>query len=113
MLVLLIPSPRKKSRVKNPESPLFKNYSYEDGFLGISCSRNAIFEDNNGTIWVGTTDRLTAYHPEGDEPDTIPPNIQLKGISLFNENIAWADLTCHQPLSEKKKKQNNMLNCMN
>ena len=68
---------------------LFKNYSYEDGFLGIGCT--SLCEDNNGTIWMGSNDRLTAYHPpvEGEMEDTLVPNIQLTGIALFNENISW------------------------
>ncbi len=71
---------------------LFKNYSYEDGFLGIGCFANSICEDKNGTIWIGANDRLTAYHPEGDGTDTIAPNIQLTGLALFNENLNWLDL---------------------
>ncbi len=71
---------------------LFKNISYEDGFLGIGCTHNSIYEDNEGIIWIGTNDRLTAYHPEGEIPDTIPPTIQLTGLSLFNEHIGWANL---------------------
>jgi ligand-binding sensor domain-containing protein/signal transduction histidine kinase len=71
------------------EKVLFKTYSYEDGFLGIGCNMHAIFEDKNGTIWIGTNDRLTAYNPEGDKRDTIAPNIQLTNIALFNENITW------------------------
>ena len=74
------------------EDVFFKSFTYEDGFLGIGCIRNSICEDKNGTIWVGCTDRLTAYHPEGDERDTIAPNIQLTNIELFNENIDWAAL---------------------
>ena len=69
----------------------FKNYAYEDGFLGIGCNGKAICQGNDGTIWIGTNDRLTAYHPAvgAEDKDTIPPNIQLTGISLFNEPIAW------------------------
>jgi ligand-binding sensor domain-containing protein len=77
----------------NKEQPvIFKNYTYEDGFLGIGCFGRSILEDDKGTIWIGTTDRLTAYHPEGDKPDTLAPNIQLTGIQLFNENIAWLSI---------------------
>ena len=84
-------------KVKTPELPLFKYYGYEDGFLGIGVTRGkTICEDKSGTIWISSNDRLIAYHPEGDDPDTIPPNIQITGISLFNENIAWLNL-------EKKK----------
>jgi ligand-binding sensor domain-containing protein/signal transduction histidine kinase len=71
---------------------LFKSYIYEDGFIGIGCNIGAITEADDGTIWIGTTDRLTAYHPEGEKSDTIPPNLQITGIQLFNENIPWPEL---------------------
>ncbi len=82
---------------ENNEQPiLFRNFTYQDGFLGIGCNANALYEDNKGTIWIGANDRLTAFHPEGEEQDTIPPNIQLTNLGLFNENIAWINF-------EKKK----------
>jgi len=82
----------------NEADVFFKNYTYEDGFLGIGCNRNSICEDKNGTIWIGANDRLTAYHPPlgGEIADTLAPNIQVTSIELFSENIAWANL-------EKKK----------
>jgi len=86
--------------------PLFKTFSYEDGFLGIGCNRGAMYEDNTKTIWIGSNDRLTAYHPEGDEPDTIAPNIQLTGIELFNESIQWSNLSLTQPSSKEPAKNN-------
>jgi signal transduction histidine kinase/ligand-binding sensor domain-containing protein len=70
-------------------SQLFKNYSFSDGFLGVGTWYNSLIQDKNGTIWAGTTDGISAYHPEEDFPDTIPPVIQLSGVSLFNENINW------------------------
>jgi signal transduction histidine kinase/ligand-binding sensor domain-containing protein/DNA-binding response OmpR family regulator len=76
----------------NNGSILFKNFTYEDGFLGIGCLANSIYEDRNGTIWIGTNDRLTAYHPEGDVADTIAPTIQLTNFELFGENINWLQL---------------------
>ncbi len=81
-----------KSRTVLKNNVFIKNYGYEDGFLGIGCRTNSICEDNNGTIWIGADDRLTAYHPEGDNPDTIPPNIQITNVELFNENIDWGNL---------------------
>ena len=83
---------------KEPEGKiLFKNYTYEDGFFGIGVMRGkTIYEDKKGTIWVAANDRLTAYHPQGENTDTVAPNIQLTSIALFNENIAWVNL-------EKKK----------
>lgn len=74
---------------EQPEVPLFKSYSYEDGFLGIGCNIGALFEDRSGTIWIGSSNRLTAIYPEAEVHDTVAPNIQLTNIQLFNENIPW------------------------
>jgi len=72
---------------------LFKTYTYEDGFLGIGVNTGeTIYQAKDGTIWIGAGDRLTAYHPDEDTPDTIPPDIQLTGLTLFNENIGWQNL---------------------
>ena len=79
-----------KSQIRRPG--LFKNYTYEDGFYGVGCNTNAIYEDNTGAIWIGANDRLTVFHPEIIHSDTIAPNIQLVGIELFNEPFSWEDL---------------------
>jgi ligand-binding sensor domain-containing protein/signal transduction histidine kinase len=74
------------------QSILFRNFSFDDGFLGIGCNKNAIYEDDKNTIWIGTNGMLTAYHPSGDMKDTIPPYMQLMDLKLFNEKIDWARL---------------------
>lgn len=73
----------------NKSPILFKNLTYENGFLGLGCGRNAMYTAKNGTIWIGAMDRLTALQPENVAPNTTSPNIQLNGIALFNENIKW------------------------
>ncbi|MES2566102.1 MAG: two-component regulator propeller domain-containing protein [Bacteroidota bacterium] len=101
--------PSKLSRVKADEiiqhltdntikgtDVFFKNFSYDDGFLGVGCINNSIYETQDGTIWMGTNDRLTIYHPEGDKENQLPPNIQLTGIELFNESIPWNELLGHK-----------------
>lgn len=76
----------------NSQIAIFKNFSYEDGFLGIGCNRGAFYEDLDGNIWIGANDKLTVYHPDGDETDTIPPEINLIDIELFHEKIQWSNL---------------------
>ncbi|MDX9882832.1 MAG: two-component regulator propeller domain-containing protein [Prolixibacteraceae bacterium] len=88
---------------QQPEIPLFSNYSYEDGFLGIGCNQGAICQDRKGIIWIGSTSRLTSIRPEKEIPDTVAPNIQLTNIQLFNENIPWIEL-------ENRKDTGFMLN---
>ncbi|MEI6433961.1 MAG: two-component regulator propeller domain-containing protein [Bacteroidota bacterium] len=83
----------KGSSGESAEPPvIFKNYTYEDGFLGVGCYPRSLFQDKKGTIWIGANDRLTAFHPEGGETDTTATNIQLTGIELFNEDISWSNL---------------------
>jgi ligand-binding sensor domain-containing protein/signal transduction histidine kinase len=72
--------------------PLLRSYSYDDGFIGIGCNIGAIAESKSGIIWIGTNDRLTAFHPEGEKSITTPPVLQMTGIQLFNEDIAWTQL---------------------
>jgi hypothetical protein len=64
--------------------------------LGVGGQWNSLILRRDGNIWAGTDNRITCYHPETDVPDTIPPHIQLSGISMFGDNINWFDL-------EKKK----------
>lgn len=72
---------------------LFKTYSYEDGFSGIGVNYgNTICEAKDGTIWIGSNDRLTAYRPDEDTPDTVAPNIRITGLEIFNKNIAWQSI---------------------
>ena len=82
----------------------FKSYTYEDGFTGIGVNfGKTMYEDKDGTIWIGADDRLTAFRPDKETKDTMPPNLQLTGLSLFNENIAWQSL-----LSSKNQRSNKV-----
>lgn len=83
----------------NEQLILFKNYSYQDGFLGIGCNAKAIIQDKKGTIWIGANDRLTAFHPDAEDTDTIPPNVQLTNIEMFDENIPWLTFEKHKDTS--------------
>lgn len=75
----------------------FREIGVEDGFLSEGINEGeAIVEDRNGTIWIGSSERLTAYSPSSVVEDTLAPNIQLTGIDLFNEPIAWHLLTGKQ-----------------
>jgi two-component system, sensor histidine kinase ChiS len=70
----------------------FKNYTVDDGYLGIGSNSRTIFEDNTGHIWIGANDLLTSLNLDGDIPDTIAPGIQLTGVGLFNEHVHWQEL---------------------
>ncbi|WP_373496362.1 two-component regulator propeller domain-containing protein, partial [Aquiflexum sp.] len=88
---------------------LFKNYTYEDGFLGIGVNfGKTILQTQDGTIWIGADEMLTAFHPDEETRNTTAPNIQITGLTLFNENIPWqnfistSDMSLHSNQEEVK-----------
>lgn len=92
------------------QTVLFKNYNYEEGFLGIGCYGNSIYEDKAGTIWIGANDRLTALHPQEEDTDIYPPNIQLTSVKLYNENINWESIcTGNSPQNKIKIKDTSIV----
>ena len=59
-------SQKVKSSTVNESDIPFKNFSYEDGFLGIGVTRGkTMLEDERGDIWIGADDRLTVLHVSG------------------------------------------------
>ncbi|MBN2662660.1 MAG: SpoIIE family protein phosphatase [Bacteroidales bacterium] len=66
-----------------------KHYGIEEGFFGIECNLNAIVEDDDGILHIGTVDWLTSYNPYIEE-DTLHKTItQITNIKLFYEDIDW------------------------
>jgi len=78
---------------------VFREFSYDDGFFDVGCNLNSLFQDKNGTVWIGTTNRLSAVRLKENVPDTVPPNIQLTNIRLFNENIPWMKINSNKDTS--------------
>jgi two-component system, sensor histidine kinase ChiS len=68
---------------------LFKNYSQDNGYLGIGTNSRSMLETTDGTIWIGANDILSAFNPAGDLSDTIPPIVEIIRVGLYNENISW------------------------
>ncbi|MEY4111300.1 MAG: hypothetical protein RLZZ46_1656, partial [Bacteroidota bacterium] len=83
---------------KLTEKDIFlKSYSYEDRFLAVGINGvKTIYLAKDSTIWIGTNDRINVFHPEDLLPDRLPPTIQVTGIDLFNEPIAWPLLCSKQ-----------------
>ena len=65
------------------------SYGIEDGFAGMECRKGAIAESSNGTIWIGTEDRLTAYHGGNTYSAEYTPSLQITKLKVFNEDVPW------------------------
>lgn len=80
-------------RIESSNKDIYINsYDVEDGFLGVDCNVGSLIQSNKGTIWIGTADRLTAFHGDNYSSVSVPPNIQITGIQLFNEELPWPEI---------------------
>ncbi len=70
----------------------FKNYSWSDGFHGVGVNSRAMLQHTNGTIWIGANDLITAFRPDQTTLDSMPPQIYLTSLDLYNEAIAWKNV---------------------
>ncbi len=74
----------------------FRTYLYEDGFLGVGCNRNAIYQSSDQSVWIGTTDRLTlsslSKFKKEDDKNKKPLELFISKLDLFNEKMNWVEL---------------------
>lgn len=68
------------------------SFGIEQGFMGMECRKESLFEASDGTIWIGTEDRLTAYHGGSSIERDILPSLKITKVQLFNEDIDWSDI---------------------
>ncbi len=95
----------KANQTITPNDSYFKTYTFEDGFLGLGCNRNSIFQSSDRSVWIGTTDRLTLSHLSKSENKKVLEKKQLKlvlsKIDIFNERVNWVDFYNKKILNQK------------
>lgn len=65
-------------------------YGKEQGFLGLECSTNSILMDDDGKIWIGTTNGLVEYDPSQDKGAYFKPLTRITGIKLYSQAMDWS-----------------------
>lgn len=68
-------------------------YGASEGFVGIECTHNSSYRDEDGNIWFGTKKGLTKYNPTFDEINNVTPPTYITDIKLFFEKTDWAKIT--------------------
>lgn len=66
--------------------PFIRTILKEDGLVSNNTNRNAVLKDNNGMIWIGTSEGVSKYNPKVDKVNSAPPKIYITGIEIFNKN---------------------------
>ncbi len=74
---------------KNDELIDIKNYTKDEGFIGIETNINAALEDKNGDIWFGTVNGAAKYNKSADKTNTIKNKIYISSIRLFFKKTNW------------------------
>ncbi|MCW3078465.1 MAG: signal transduction histidine kinase, LytS [Bacteroidetes bacterium] len=56
------------------------------GFMGVECNSNGIWEDSDGTLWFGTISGLVKHEPFNLKKNTVPNSTVIQNIQLFSED---------------------------
>lgn len=67
-----------------------KNYTKDEGFIGIETNINAAVEDKNGSIWFGTVNGAVKYNASADKINYTENKTYITGIRLFFEPTDWS-----------------------
>lgn len=78
----------------------FHHYTEEDGLRSLELNLNAVFEDNRGNLWLGTTEGVMQWTDKDRQTKELrPPAIVLLNIQLNLQDVDW----------EKRKAATNVL----
>ncbi|MBL7918173.1 MAG: histidine kinase, partial [Bacteroidia bacterium] len=67
------------------------NYSKNEGFAGIECNTNGIFEDEEGTVWFGTIGGLIKYMPNKYRRNLLVNNTVIYNFKLGDKDTILSD----------------------
>jgi signal transduction histidine kinase/DNA-binding response OmpR family regulator len=62
-------------------------FDITDGLPGSVCNSNAIFKDNNGIIYVGSTRGYAAFNPKEINFNKIIPQVRFTDLLIANQTI--------------------------
>jgi len=63
-----------------------RTFGKQEGFSGVECNSNGIWEDPDGTIWFGTVSGLVKHTPNEFKPNLLENITLIQKIRLMNED---------------------------
>ncbi len=67
------------------------SFGRQEGFAGVECNSNGIWEDADGTVWFGTVSGLIKHQPQFFKRNKILNNTLIQNIKLLNEDTLLAN----------------------
>jgi ligand-binding sensor domain-containing protein len=68
-----------------------RSYGKQEGFAGVECNSNGIWEDKDGTLWFGTVSGVVKHEPFNLKQNKIQNSTVIENIKLFNEDTILKD----------------------
>ena len=68
------------------------SFGKQEGFAGLECNSNGIWEDKDGTLWFGTVNGLIKHQPADVKKNSIENITVIQHIKLLNEDTLLKDV---------------------
>jgi ligand-binding sensor domain-containing protein len=69
------------------------SYGKLQGFMGVECNSNGIWEDPDGSLWFGTVSGLVKHQPYNLKKNYIENKTLIENIRVLNEDTLLNDST--------------------
>ncbi|WP_170860855.1 hybrid sensor histidine kinase/response regulator transcription factor [Flavobacterium fluvii] len=69
----------------------FRNFNIFDGLPDIQFNTNSVFKDSQGQLFFGTYNGLVSFIPHNIQKNTMPPDVVLSNLKLFNRSVKVND----------------------
>lgn len=69
----------------------FRSFNIFDGLPDIQFNTNSVFKDSQGRLFFGTYNGLVSFIPQSIQKNTIPPDVVLSNLKLFNRSVKIND----------------------
>jgi ligand-binding sensor domain-containing protein len=67
------------------------SFSKQQGFMGVECNSNGIWEDKDGSLWFGTVSGLVKHEPQNLKRNQAKNITNIQNIKLFSEDTLLAN----------------------
>lgn len=66
-------------------------FGKQEGFAGVECNSNGIWEDKDGTLWFGTVSGMVRHQPYQFRKNIVENITLIQKIAVLNEDSLLAD----------------------
>ena len=60
----------------------WRHYGQQDGLIWDDCNTDAFYEDEDGSVWIGTSRGLAHFQPAAPEPAPSGPRVEFSHLQL-------------------------------